>query len=149
MKKHKIGLAISQFYPDFSILLKQGVDRIFKKKSYLETVSFEVPGCSELPLMAHWLFHHHKVSAVIVLGVVIRGQTSHYESVCRILEKGIVHVQMHWSKPVINGVIMAESRQQVKDRLSSKIHKGEDVAKACCDMLNTFSKLNQIDFFTI
>ena len=142
MKKYKIGMAISQFYPDFATLLKQGADRVLQAQANVKVVSYTVPGCSELPLMAHWLFRYQKVSAVIVLGVVIRGQTSHYESVCRILEQGIVQTQLHWSKPVINGVIMAESTEQVQNRLSSQVHKGVDSAKACCDMLKSFSSIH-------
>lgn len=138
-KKYEIGLAVSKFYPDLSLKLEQGVYQFFKKtEGYFEFHVASSPGSTELPLTADWLFQYKKCSAVIVLGIVIRGETSHYNSVCRMLEYGIMNVQLKRSKPVINGVIMAENVDQVKKRLS---HIGQISAESCLRMLKSFDKL--------
>ena len=136
----KIGIALSEFYPEFSQLLIEGVLRVLQSSKF-QIHQVKVPGASELPLALHWLFKHQRCSAVIGLGAVIQGETSHYDSVCRIVEQGFLKVQFKWSKPVVSGVIMAESLEQVRARLSEKKHKGEEAARACLKMLSAFSQL--------
>ena len=148
MEKHfKIGLAVSNFYPDLTSSLLDGVQKVFKPLSgqgVVEVLSPAlVPGSSELPLAVDWLFHYQNCSAVIGLGVVIRGETSHYESVCRTVEQGFLQLQLKWSKPVISGVLMTESLKQVQERLSSENHKGEQSAQACLKMLNLFDDITK------
>ena len=146
MKKiqDKIGYAVSEFYPDFAQSLVQGVEKVlqplYKLGEIILLEPVKVPGCSELPLALNWLFEHHDCSAVIGLGVVIRGETTHYDSVCRIVEQGFVQVQTQNLRPVISGVIMAESEEQVIKRLSSP-HKGVQAAEACLMMMEAHKKV--------
>ena len=143
--QHKIGCAVSEFYPEFAQSLVKGVEKIlyplYKSGKIILLEPLQVPGSSELPVALDWLFGHHNCSIAIGLGVVIRGETTHYDSVCRIVEQGFLQVQMKRSQPVISGVIMAESKEQVKDRLSSSNHKGEQAAKACLKMLDAYKKV--------
>ena len=138
MKKHKIGLAVSDFYPDLALSLVDGVREVFSPLSDQAVLLQPVrtPGSSELPLTADWLFQYGQCSAVIGLGAVIQGRTSHYDSVCRMVEQGFIQVQLKWSKPVISGVLMVSSLEQAKDRLSPENHKGKQSAQACLKMLN-------------
>jgi len=147
MEKYKIGLAVSDFYPDLVSSLVDGVRQVLDPISDHGTIVLlhpvMVPGSSELPLTVDWLFQYCQCSAVIGLGVVIRGQTSHYESVCRMVEQGFIQVQLKRSKPVISGVLMVESFQQAKARLSPDNHKGKQVAQACLKMLNLFEEIKK------
>lgn len=143
MTKHKVGLAVSDFYPDLALSLVDGVREVFNPLSDQATLLQPVmaPGSSELPLAVDWLFQYRQCSAVIGLGAVIRGRTSHYDSVCRMVEQGFIQVQLKWSKPVISGVLMAESLEQAKERLSPENHKGKQSAQAClkmCSLLESF-----------
>ena len=145
MKKHKVGLAVSDFYPDLALALVDGVREVFHPLSDQAVLLPPVmaPGSSELPLTVDWLFQYRQCSAVIGLGVVIRGRTSHYDSVCRIVEQGFIQVQLKWSKPVISGVLMVESLEQAKERLSPENHKGKQSAQAClkmCSLLESFKQ---------
>ncbi len=143
--KYKVGYAVSEFYPDFARSLIRGVEKIlyplYKAGDLILLEPVKVPGSSELPLALDWLFEYQNCSAAIGLGVVIRGETTHYDSVCRIVEQGFLQVQMKRSCPVISGVIMADSSQQVQDRLSSSNHKGIKAAEACLMMLNVHKKV--------
>ncbi len=147
MEKYRVGLAVSNFYPDLASSLLNGVQKVFKPLSdqgVVEVLSPAlVPGSSELPLVVDWLFHYQNCSAVIGLGVVIRGETSHYDSVCRTVEQGFLQLQLKWSKPVISGVLMTESLKQVQERLSPENHKGEQSAQACLKMLNLFDDIKK------
>lgn len=147
MEKYRIGLAVSDFYPDLISSLVDGVQQVLEPLSDPGTITLlrpvMAPGSSELPLTVDWLFEYCQCSAVIGLGVVIRGQTSHYESVCRIVEQGFIQVQLKRSKPVISGVIMVESLKQAKARLSPENHKGKQAARACLKMLNLFEEIKK------
>ena len=147
MKKiqNKIGYAVSEFYPHFAQSLIQGLEKVlfplYKNGEILLLDPVKVPGCSELPLALDWLFEYQGCSAVIGLGVVIRGETTHYDSVCRIVEQGFVQLQIKRSLPLISGVIMAESSQQIQDRLSPSNHKGVQAAEACLKMMNAHKQV--------
>ena len=138
---YKIGLAVSEFYPDFAEKLAGGARAYFKAQKTgddFQLYTARAPGAVELALTADWLFEYKNCSAVLALGVVIRGQTSHYESVCRLAEGGMMKVQFKWSRPVIHGIIMAENKKQVQQRLSAKNHIGCSSAQACLAMLYSF-----------
>ncbi len=142
-QKYKIGIAVSRFYPNLAASLQEGAEQVLKNSQQshqlnVEIETKEVPGCAELPLMAHWLFNRG-CSAVICLGVVIRGETTHYDSVCRLFEQGIIQVQLKWSRPCLCGVLMTENLKQAQERLSEKNHKGRQVAQSCLDMLYSLS----------
>ena len=80
---------------------------------------------------------------MVGLGVVVRGETSHYESVCRVVEEGILNIQLKWARPVICGVLMTDSLQQAQERLSSSNHKGEQSVQACLQMLETWDQVQK------
>ena len=143
-EKYKIGLAVSEFYPDFAKNLEEGCLQFFSEQgNHFEFQKAVVPGAVELAFTADQLFKKNQSDAVIALGVVIRGETSHFESVCRMVEQGILHVQMKWSRPVIHGVIMAENQEQARQRLSQKKHIGRSSASACFQMLKLVRDLSK------
>lgn len=147
MKPYKIGLAVSKFYPDLAESLIQGaklvLDPLAKNGKISSPVFLSAPGSAELPLALHWLFQYQECSAVVGLGVVIRGETSHYDSVCRMVERGILNIQLKWARPVICGVLMTESFQQAQERLSSSNHKGEQSVRACLQMLSALDQVQE------
>lgn len=96
-----------------------------------------VPGAFEIPFTAKKMAESGKYDAVIALGAVIRGATSHYELVCSETAKGIAHAALSSGVPVLFGVITAENIEQAIERAGSKAgNKGYDCAIAAIEMVN-------------
>ena len=101
-----------------------------------------VPGAFELPVVAKQMAMSEKYDAVICLGAVIRGSTSHYELVCNEATKGIAQVGMQSGKPVLFGVITTENIEQAIERAGSKAgNKGYDCALSAIEMVNLMGQL--------
>ena len=96
-----------------------------------------VPGAFEIPLIAKKMAESGKYDAVICLGSVIRGATSHYDLVCNEAAKGIAHVSLDSGVPVLFGVVTTENIEQAIERAGSKAgNKGYDSAMAAIEMVN-------------
>ena len=101
-----------------------------------------VPGAFELPTVAKKMAESGKYDAVIVLGAVIRGQTSHYELVCNEAAKGIAQISMQTGVPTMFGVITTENIEQAIARAGSKVgNKGYDCALSAIEMVNLVDQL--------
>jgi 6,7-dimethyl-8-ribityllumazine synthase len=88
-----------------------------------------VPGAVELPLAAQAFADREDVDAVIALGCVIRGATSHYDHVCSMAASGLAKVALDASKPVVFGVLTTENLEQAFDRAGGKLgNKGAEAA---------------------
>ena len=96
-----------------------------------------VPGAFELPLLAQKMANSGKYDAVIALGVVIRGATSHYDLVVNEASKGIAHASLSSGVPVLLGVVTTENIEQAIERSGTKAgNKGAEVAVAAIEMAN-------------
>lgn len=112
----KIGIVLSVFNRDISEQLKKGALEELKIASIKNFQIVEVPGVVEIPLMAQWLFQKN-FQAVIALGAVIRGETSHYSACCRLVEQGCMNVQLKMNRPLIFGVLMTDNKSQALARV--------------------------------
>ena len=96
-----------------------------------------VPGAFEIPLIASKMAISGKYDAVICLGAVIRGATSHYDYVCNEVSKGIATVSMNTDIPVMFGVVTTENIEQAIERAGTKAgNKGYDCALGAIEMVN-------------
>ena len=96
-----------------------------------------VPGAFEIPLIASKMAKSGKYDAVICLGAVIRGSTSHYDYVCNEVSKGIASVSLNSDIPVMFGVLTTENIEQAIERAGSKAgNKGYDCALGAIEMIN-------------
>jgi 6,7-dimethyl-8-ribityllumazine synthase len=95
---------------------------------------YRVPGSNELPSAAQMVAVATKPDVVIALGVVIRGDTLHYELVSEAATQGLMRVALDLRVPVINGVIVAENQKQAEDRCLGKINRGAEFARAALEM---------------
>ena len=101
-----------------------------------------VPGAFEIPLAAQKLAQSGKYDAVICLGAVIRGSTSHYDLVCNEAAKGIAQVNPQTGVPVTFGVITTENIEQAIERAGTKAgNKGADAAIAALELANLLPQL--------
>ncbi len=101
-----------------------------------------VPGAFEIPLVAKKMAASGRYDAVICLGAVIRGSTSHYEYVCAEVSKGIAAVQLEAGVPVMFGVLTTENIEQAIERAGSKAgNKGSECAEGAIEMVNLLREL--------
>ncbi len=96
-----------------------------------------VPGAFEIPLVAQKMAKSGNYDAVICLGAVIRGSTSHYDYVCSEVSKGIANVTLSTEVPVLFGVLTTDNIEQAIERAGSKAgNKGYDCAQSAVEMIN-------------
>jgi 6,7-dimethyl-8-ribityllumazine synthase len=101
-----------------------------------------VPGAFEIPLTASKLAQSGKYDAVICVGAVIRGQTSHYDYVCNEVSKGIAQVGLNTGVPVLFGIVTTENIEQAIARAGSKAgNKGYDCALSAVEMVNLLKQM--------
>ena len=111
-------------------LLRHGVDAADISVAW-------VPGAFEIPLIASKLAQSGKYDAVIALGAVIRGSTSHYDYVCSEVSKGVATVALQSDIPVLFGVLTTDTIEQAVERAGTKAgNKGSDCAESAIEMVN-------------
>ena len=96
-----------------------------------------VPGAFEIPLAAQAMAKSGKYDAVITLGAVIRGATSHYDYVCAEVSKGVANVSLNTGVPVLFGVLTTDTIEQAIERAGTKAgNKGSECAQGAIEMVN-------------
>lgn len=101
-----------------------------------------VPGAFEIPVAAQKMAQSGNYDAVICVGTVIRGDTSHYDYVCNEVSKGIAHVSLETGIPVLFGVLTTENIEQAIARAGSKAgNKGYDCALSAIEMVNLMNQM--------
>ena len=135
----KIGIVASRFNEFIvSKLISGAEDGLLRHGAEEENIDLAwVPGAFELPFAAKKMALSGKYNAVICLGAVIRGSTSHYDLVCAEVSKGIANVGLSSQVPVIFGVLTTDSIEQAIERAGTKSgNKGFDAALSAIEMAN-------------
>ena len=118
-------------------LLRHGVDAADISVAW-------VPGAFEIPLIASKLAQSGKYDAVIALGAVIRGSTSHYDYVCSEVSKGVAQVALNSDIPVMFGVLTTDTIEQAVERAGTKAgNKGSECAQGAIEMVNLIRELER------
>ena len=140
----KIGIVVSRFN-DFITgkLLDGALDGLRRHEVPEDNVDVAyVPGAFEIPLVAKKMAKSGKYDAVIALGAVIRGSTTHYDYVCSEVSKGIANVSLDAEIPVMFGVITTENIEQAIERAGSKAgNKGYECALGAIEMINVLKAI--------
>ena len=101
-----------------------------------------VPGAFEIPIAAQKFAKSGKYDAVICVGAVIRGDTSHYDYVCNEVSKGVAQVGLNTGVPVLFGIVTTENIEQAIARAGSKAgNKGYDCALSAIEMVNLLEQM--------
>ena len=142
--KIKIGIVAARFNEFIvSKLLDGSMDAL--KRHGVESDDIDiawVPGAFEIPLIASKMASSKKYDAIICLGAVIRGSTSHYDYVCNEVSKGIAQISLKHELPVMFGVLTTENIEQAIERAGKKAgNKGFDVATGAIEMINLMREL--------
>jgi 6,7-dimethyl-8-ribityllumazine synthase len=140
----RVGIVASRFN-GFIVkrLLEGAVDGLVRHGVLDDNITAAwVPGAFEIPLIAKKMAESGNYDAVICVGAVIRGSTSHYEYVCAEVSKGIAHVALESKIPVIFGVLTTENIEQAIERAGSKSgNKGYDAALSAIEMVNLIHQI--------
>ena len=100
------------------------------------------PGAFEIPIVAKKCAKSKKYNAIITLGAVIKGSTSHYDYVCAEVSKGVASVGLETEIPVIFGVLTTDNIEQAVERAGTKAgNKGSDAAKSAIEMASLLAKI--------
>ena len=138
----KTGIICSEFHKPLVEELYQGATAKLKEHSVRVVVTEWVPGAGEIPQASQWLIEKYQLDGLMTFGVLIQGETTHYESLCRILETGLISLQARYSLPIVFSVLMVENRLQAENRLGgAKGHRGEEAALALVKMLKLKYKI--------
>lgn len=101
-----------------------------------------VPGAFEIPVIARKLAESKKYDAVICVGAVIRGDTTHYDYVCNEVSKGVAQVGLNTGVPTLFGIVTTENVEQAILRAGSKAgNKGYDCALSAIEMVNLIKQI--------
>ena len=143
-KDVKIGIVAARFNEFItSNLLSVAVDRLTRHDVKEEQIDVAwVPGAFEIPLIAQKMAQSGKYDAVICLGAVIRGATTHYDYVCAEVSKGIAQISLQTGVPVMFGVLTTDTIEQAIERAGSKAgNKGFDCAAGAIEMINLLRRI--------
>ncbi|WP_153126731.1 6,7-dimethyl-8-ribityllumazine synthase [Peribacillus tepidiphilus] len=135
----KIGIVVSRFNEFItSKLLSGALDSLNRHGVEKENVDVAwVPGAFEIPLAAKKMADSKRYDAIITLGTVIRGSTSHYDYVCNEAAKGIAQTSLSSGIPVIFGIVTTENIEQAIERSGTKAgNKGWEAAVSAIEMAN-------------
>ncbi|NGM81536.1 6,7-dimethyl-8-ribityllumazine synthase [Paenibacillus sp. 7124] len=139
----KYGIVVGRFNEFITSKLLSGALDAFKRHGVKdEEISVAwVPGVFEIPLIAQKMAESGKYDAVVTLGTVIRGSTTHYDYVCNEVAKGVAAINLKTGVPTIFGVLTTENIEQAIERGGTKAgNKGWDAAVSAIEMAN-LSKL--------
>lgn len=132
-----MGVVTSRFNNEITDKLEAGALEWIQKnvKEDLDIVALRVPGAVEIPLACKALFDDG-CEAVVAVGCVIRGDTSHYDVVCNSVERGVSQLMLEYGRPIGFGVITTENDEQAEDRAGGKHgNKGAEAAEVAFEMM--------------
>ncbi|MDB5272989.1 MAG: 6,7-dimethyl-8-ribityllumazine synthase [Chitinophagaceae bacterium] len=135
----KVAIVVSEWNTEITEALYEGaystlIQKGLKKENIIKKY---VPGSFELSIGAQKMAALEEIDAVICLGCVIRGETSHFDFICQAVATGITDVSLKYDKPVIFGVLTTENKQQAFDRAGGKHgNKGDEAGITAVKMIN-------------
>ncbi len=143
-KNMKVGIVASRFNEFITAKLLGGaIDGLVRHGVEEKNITTAwIPGAFEIPVIAKKMAETKKYDAVICVGAVIRGSTTHYDYVCNEVSKGIAHVSLETGVPVLFGILTTENIEQAIERAGSKAgNKGYDCALSAIEMVNVIDQL--------
>lgn len=143
----RFALVVSRFNETVTSRLLEGALTVLRKGGAkgADIEVFHVPGAFELPVTAKRLARLECYDAILCIGAVIRGDTPHFDYICRQVSRGIMQVSLENGLPVIFGVLTTDTPEQAMERSGINSDKGREAAFAAIEMANLFKRLNQFN----
>ena len=138
----RLAIVASTWHPGVCDALLDGARRVAEDSGITEPTVVRVHGAIEIPVVAQQLARNH--DAVVALGVVIRGETPHFDYVCDAVTQGLTRVSLDAATPVANGVLTTENEKQAIDRAGLPGSAEDKGAQACAAALSTALTLRQL-----
>ena len=139
-----IAIVASRFNQDITdAMLNDTLARLKELEVHSDHVTVvRVPGAVEIPLIAKHLAASDKYDAIITIGAVIRGETSHFDYVCDQVSQGCSQVMMQYDLPVVFGVLTTETVEQAQARINGKkSYKGREMADVALEMISLLQQV--------
>lgn len=137
-----LAIVVSTWHGQICDALLDGARRVAQDCGVADPTVVRVHGAIEIPVVAQQLATNH--DAVVALGVVIRGETPHFDYVCDAVTQGLVRVSLDATTPVANGVLTTEDERQAVDRAGLPGSAEDKGAQACAAALSTALTLRQL-----
>ena len=140
----RIAIVVARFNEYFtSKLLDGALDTLVRHGARPSNINvYHVPGSFEIPLVVKRILKKRRFDAVITLGMVIKGETRHFEHVVDQAARGVMQASLGSNVPVIHGVVAAGDLKQAIDRAGGKLgNKGRDAALAAIEMADLLRKI--------
>jgi len=140
----RMAIVIARFNDLITSKLLAGCEDVLRRHgmNLSEQVDYIwVPGCFEIPLAAQTIARHQRYDAVICLGAVIRGQTPHFDLVCKKVADGVASVMLETGVPVIFGILTTDNMQQALERAGIKDNKGWSYGQDAIEMATLIATL--------
>lgn len=138
----RLAIVASTWHATICDALLDGARRVAEGSGIADPTVVRVHGAIEIPVVAQQLTTDH--DAVVALGVVIRGETPHFDYVCDAVTQGLTRVSLDASTPVANGVLTTENERQAIDRAGLPGSAEDKGAQACAAALSTALTLRQL-----
>ena len=129
--KSKVLIIHSKFNNKIVDLLLSNVENKLKKYGLSSFEKVAVPGAFEIPFVAHKFIKTGKFDAIICLGAIMRGETSHYDLLCKSVFESLSRLSISSDIPIINGILTTENEEQAMKRISNAEH----FVSSCLNML--------------
>ncbi|TVR49094.1 MAG: 6,7-dimethyl-8-ribityllumazine synthase [Puniceicoccaceae bacterium] len=141
----RLGLVCARFNHDLVEGLRTNALQVLSRAGVTEEqiVTCRVPGSNELPAALRLLLDREPLDACLALGVIIRGDTLHFELIARSVSDALHHLAMDSRVPIINGVVVAETTQQARDRCLGSIPRGHEFGSALLEMAALRTRLGR------
>jgi 6,7-dimethyl-8-ribityllumazine synthase len=133
----RLGIVASRFNEEICAKLVERA-RAEARKLQAECAVVDVPGALEIPLALQWLAQSGRFDALVALGVVIRGETHHFDIVANESARGVMDVMLEVGIPVANGILTTEDEAQANARLD----KGAEAVRVAVEMAKLKAKLH-------
>lgn len=144
VRKKRFAIIVSEWNEEVTNALYAGAVQTLLSNGVPKEniISQSVPGSYELILASQWLAAKEDIDAVISIGVVIQGETRHFDFICDAVAQGIKDVNLKYDKPVIFGVLTTDNLKQALDRAGGKHgNKGDEAAITAIKMLSLKDQL--------
>lgn len=144
-EKIKVGIIVTRFNEFITSKLLDGTkDGLLRHEVNENDIEIAwVPGAFEVPLIASKMAKSNKYDAIICLGAVIRGSTSHYDYVCNEVTKGIASVSLKSDIPIMFGILTTDTIEQAIERAGTKAgNKGYECAVGAIEMVNLIRNID-------
>lgn len=137
--KLRIGVIVARFNEFYTAKLLEGALDTLKRLGVRDSriAVWHVPGSFEIPLAVKRLLRRRRYDALIAFGVILKGETRHFNHVTDAVSRGVLSASLESDVPVINGIVSALNGRQAAARIGGKLgHRGRDAAVSAVEMAN-------------